>query len=88
MFFIKVYDNPIVEKIFKGIRPAVVALIIAPAFSTAKAAKITLKTIWIPVVVAGLITYAGVSPVVFVLVAILGGVLFCHIKKNRLKKAD
>ena len=88
IFFIKVYDNPVVERIFKGIRPAVVALIIAPTFSTAKAAKITVKTVWIPVAVACLITYAGLSPVVFVLMAIFGGILYCHVKRNRIKKVD
>lgn len=88
IFFVQVYDNPVVERIFKGIRPAVVALIIAPTFSTAKAAKITVKTVWVPVAVACLITYAGVSPVIFVLLAILGGVIYCHIKKDRLKNVD
>lgn len=44
--------NPVLVKIFKGIRPAVVALIIAPVISSAKAAKISQKTIWIPVLVA------------------------------------
>lgn len=47
--------NPILVKIFKGIRPAVVALIIAPVITSARAAHISWKTIWIPVVVAGLI---------------------------------
>lgn len=44
--------NPVIVKIFKGIRPAVVALIIAPVLTSAKASKIGLKTVWIPVVVA------------------------------------
>lgn len=44
--------NPVLVKIFKGIRPAVVALIIAPVLNAAKAAKLTYKTVWIPTVVA------------------------------------
>ena len=40
IFFVTINNNPIVERVFKGIRPAVVALIIAPVFTTAKAAKI------------------------------------------------
>ncbi len=47
--------NPTLTAIFKGIRPVVVALIIAPVITTAKAAKIGWKTVWIPVVVALLI---------------------------------
>lgn len=47
--------NPTLSAIFKGIRPAVVALIIAPVITSAKAAKIGWKTAWIPAVVALLI---------------------------------
>lgn len=44
--------NPTLIKIFKGIRPAVVALIIAPVISAAKVAHLNRWTIWVPVVVA------------------------------------
>ena len=44
--------NPTLSAIFKGIRPVVVALIIAPVFTTARSAGIGLKTAWIPAVVA------------------------------------
>ena len=47
--------NPTVAAVFKGIRPAVVALIIAPVITSAKAAKIGWRTAWIPIVVAVLI---------------------------------
>ena len=40
LFFQQFKQYPIVENIFKGIRPAVVALIAAPTFSMAKSAKI------------------------------------------------
>ena len=62
-------NNPVVSRIFMGIRPCVVALIIAPVITSAKAAKITWKTVWIPILVAGLI-YIGWNPIVFI---VLGG---------------
>ena len=40
LFFHNFKDIPIVERIFKCIRPAVVALIAAPTFSMAKSAKV------------------------------------------------
>ena len=40
-------NNPTLTAIFKGIRPAVVALIIAPVITTAKSAGINLKTVWL-----------------------------------------
>ena len=38
MFFANFQDNPVVEAIFRGVRPAVVALIAAPLFKMAKTA--------------------------------------------------
>ncbi|MGM9803245.1 MAG: chromate transporter [Muribaculaceae bacterium] len=66
-------NNPIINSMFMGIRPAVVALIIAPVITTARAAKIGWKTIIIPIAVATLI-YSGLpfisNPIVFI---VLGG---------------
>lgn len=47
-----IQNNRVVSAIFRGIRPAVVALIVAPVLTSAKAAKISWKTAWIPVIVA------------------------------------
>lgn len=68
-------NNETVSKIFKGIRPAVVALIVAPVISSAKAAKIGWKTVAIPVAVALLIWSR--MPVVSnpILYIVLGGIV-------------
>ena len=76
LFFRQFKDSPTVEAIFMGIRPAVVALIAAPVFTLARKAGVTIKTVWIPVVAAGLIWAMGVSPVLVILAAILLGGLF------------
>lgn len=47
-----IQNNRVVSAIFRGIRPAVVALIVAPVITSAKSAKIGWKTVWIPIVVA------------------------------------
>lgn len=60
-------DNPWVEHFFRGIRPAVVALIAIPVFRMAKNAKINRYNIWIPFVSAFLIWMFGVSPIFVVL---------------------
>lgn len=74
-------NNPVVSKIFMGIRPCVVALIIAPVLSSARAAKITWKTVWIPIAVAVLI-YVGCSPIVFIIIGGLGGYLWLSHKQK------
>ena len=68
-------NNQVISAIFKGIRPAVVALIIAPVLTSAKSAGITWKTIIIPVAVALLICsgWPVVSnPIIYI---ILGGAI-------------
>lgn len=71
-------NNKVVSAIFMGIRPAVVALIIAPVITSAKAAKLKWKTVWIPFVVALLISLdLGLvsNPILFIVLGGLGGFL-------------
>lgn len=78
IWFVQTYDNPVVERIFKGIRPAVVALIVSPVFSTAKTARINIKTVIIPIIVALSIWLGGISPIWFFLLGAIGGILYCN----------
>ena len=78
IWFVQTYDNPVVERIFKGIRPAVVALIVSPVFSTAKTGRINIKTVIIPIIVALSIWLGGISPIWFVLLGAIGGILYCN----------
>ncbi|MBO7480723.1 MAG: chromate transporter [Bacteroidales bacterium] len=83
IFFRQFSDNHVVESIFKGIRPAVVALIAAPVFNMAKTAKISWSNFWIPVAATLLIWLLGVSPVIIILVAGLGGFIYGKIKGRK-----
>ena len=76
MFFAEFKDNPVIESIFRGIRPAVVALIAVPTFNMAKRAKITLSNCWIPIVCAFLIYAMGVNPIYVIILAGAGGYLY------------
>lgn len=73
-------NNAVVARIFKGIRPAVVALIIAPVLTTARAARINWKTVAIPVTVA-LLIYSKLpvvsNPVIYIVLGAAGGYA-CH----------
>lgn len=78
--------NHVVSAIFRGIRPAVVALIVAPVISAARAARLNWKTVWIPVVVA-LTIWSGLpvisNPVLWIaLGALTGIVIFNRAMKN------
>ena len=84
-------NNEVLSKMFMGIRPAVVALIVAPVITTARAAKIGWKTVIIPIAVAELI-YSGLpyisNPIVFIILGALGGyVYYIMSKQQKVKNA-
>ena len=82
-------NNETLNNIFRGIRPAVVALIIAPVFKTAKVAKIGWKTIAMPIIVAVLIwskiPYLS-NPIIFIVLGGLGGYLWLRYQHSHLKQ--
>ncbi|WP_369806268.1 chromate transporter [Fibrobacter sp. UWEL] len=75
LFFHQFKDNEIVAAAFRGIRPAVVALIAVPTFNLAKKAKLNRYTFWVPIVSALLIWLLGVSPVLIIIAAGVVGYL-------------
>ena len=84
LFFADVRQNPVVDAAFKGMRPAVVALILAPIIHLSKGlgawrfvlASLALGATW----------YFGFSPVYLILVGAVGGLgwTFC-LKRKGLK---
>lgn len=79
-------NNSILSPVFKGIRPAVVALIIAPVISAAKAARLNWKTAIIPIAVALLIWSKWPvvsSPILYIVLGGIGGYIwFTHTLKQ------
>ena len=80
--FTQFRENTVVESVFKGIRPAVVALIFAPLLRMGKNADITWSTIWIPIAVAVIVGLLHVSPVLIILLAIVLGILYNRVIKK------
>ena len=75
-FLLHYKDHPVVESIFLGIRPAVVALIAVPTFNLAKSAKISLANCWIPICGALAIWALGVNPIYVLLIAAGAGFIY------------
>lgn len=71
-------NNEVISKVFKGIRPAVVALIIVPVITTARSSGITWKTVIIPAAVAVLI-YSSLpvvsNPILYIVMGAVAGVI-------------
>ena len=76
MFFHQFEHNKVVEAMFRGIRPAVVALIAAPTFKLAKSANVTLNNCWIPIGCALAIYLMGISPILIILLAGICGYVY------------
>ena len=76
-------ELPAVEAAFKGIRPAVVALIAAPLVKMARAAKISWLTLLIPIAAALLIWLGHVNPVWIILATIIITLVIVDIVERR-----
>lgn len=80
-------ESRLLSAIFMGIRPAVVALIIAPVITTAKAAKLKLSTALIPATAAlaisldiGFIS----NPITWIMLGAVGGYLHWEYTRRRI----
>jgi len=81
--------NATISAIFKGIRPAVVALIITPVITSARAAGIGWRAAWIPAAVALLIwsKWPVVSnPILYIVLGGLAGWLQMRHTRRNLRK--
>lgn len=86
MYFVGVQDNVIVERIFKGLRPAVVALIASPVIRLSKSAKINKKTVIIPILTVVLVAFFNVNPVYIIIGSAIIGIMFCKLFKREKSK--
>lgn len=83
MAFSGFQDNPIVIRVFKGIRPVVVALILVPMINMARKSDDTWWKWVLSAVVLGLVGFLGVSPIYILLCVI---VIFLGISVYREKR--
>lgn len=81
-------DLPVVERIFKGIRPCVIALILAPSIKMIKSAKLTWKTAIIPIATVALIWWLKVSPAIVILAAIAGSLVYAILMERKMKNVE
>ena len=82
MLFTNYKDNPVVIKIFKGIRPVVVSLILVPMIKMARKGN---KTWWawaISALTLIMVAFLNFSPIYILLVVIVSATLY-HLYKGR-----
>ncbi|MBL4935848.1 chromate transporter [Clostridium sp. YIM B02515] len=69
-------DNAIIQRVFLGIRPAIVALIAVPVLRIGKSSNITKKTIYIPILTVFLIVVLNMNPIYIIIISALGGLIY------------
>lgn len=73
--FLGIENSPVVQRVFQGIRPAVVALIAVPVISMGKTAKVNKKNFIIPLLAAVLVAVFKITPIYVILGAAAIGVI-------------
>lgn len=68
-------NNPILDKVFIGIRPAIVALIISAVYTLGKNARLGVKSIVVAVITVILIGLFNISPIYLILAGGIGSII-------------
>lgn len=83
IFFYQYRDNTIIEKVFLGIRPAIVALILSAVYRLMKSVKLGYAGAVVAVATTLIIVFFGINPIYLIIVGAVGTVV---IKKYIKKK--
>lgn len=82
-FFYQYRNNPILDKVFLGIRPAIVALILSAVYKLLKNSKFGYNKLLISLATTLIIVFLGVSPIYLVLFGAIGSVIINKIKSKK-----
>lgn len=83
VFFADIRENEVVERVFNGIRPAVVALIVVPVINILKKSGFKWGVVLIALIAAILVWWFSVSPIYVIAIAgTLGIIYHTFIKKE------
>ncbi len=86
IFFEAFKHNRVVAAMFKGLRPAVVALIAGPVITTWRTLKMKASALWIPALTALLVWGFGVSPVWIIIIAGCSGIAYRYFIEYRIRR--
>lgn len=76
MIFLSVRHTHVFAAMFRGIRPAVAALLALPTFNLAKRSHLTWANCWIPVSGMLFIWLLGLNPILIIIAACVGGFVY------------
>ena len=76
-------NHSIVVAIFNGVKPAITALILISVYRIGKSANINRYNFILPIIVAILIRYFGVSPIIIIIATMILGNIFYMLKEKK-----
>lgn len=82
MFFSDIRDNEVVERIFSGLRPAVVALIAVPVVNMLRQKNFEWNITLVAAIAAVAVSWLKISPVLVIIVAGIGGIVYYLLRKK------
>jgi len=82
LFFGNIRDNEVIARIFKGLRPAIVALIAVPVIRMLQKKKFAWKIVLIAAMSAAAVSWLRISPILVIFIAGMGGILYYLIRKK------
>ncbi|MCK9443994.1 MAG: chromate transporter [Tissierellaceae bacterium] len=82
IFFYQYRDNAVIDKVFLGIRPAIVALILSAVYKLMKGSKFGYKRLLISLGALLAIVFLNISPIFMVIVGAVGAVVYNKYKAN------
>lgn len=81
--FFQFRNNPIIEKVFLGVRPAVVALIVSAVYKLMKSAKFTYPKLFISFLTVLAIVFLNISPIYLILAGGIGSIIYNKSKEKK-----
>lgn len=82
IFFYQYRDNAVIDKVFLGIRPAIVALILSAVYKLMRGSKFGYKRLLISLGALLAIVFLNISPIFMVIVGAVGAVVYNKYKAN------
>jgi len=81
-FFYQFRENPIIDRIFMGIRPAVVALILSAVYKMWKKSEFGNDKLAIALITILVIVFLDISPIWLILAGGVGSIIYNKVKSN------
>lgn len=82
MFFSDIRDYEVIERIFNGLRPAVVALIAVPVVNMLQKKHFAWHIVAITIISAIAVAWLKISPILVIIASGIGGIIYYLIKKK------